>query len=117
MKTLFLILFALSSLAQAKEYPLSDHYDGKKFFNPTNNQLHTFWELIKWQLSAEDNLWPDHVPNKVYPLPVFSSENRAIATFIGHATFLLQLKDLNVLTETNAKVLIRDQNILRRKDA
>ena len=96
---ILLLMILISFAVKAKDYPVSDHYDGKIFFNPTQNQLHSAWELIKWQITAEDNLWPDHIPNKVYPLPVRSSENRAIATFIGHATFLLQLKDLNVLTD------------------
>lgn len=93
------LILGLSTSAQAKVYPKSDHYDGKKFFNPEKNQLHTLWELIKWQATAQDNMWPDLIPNKTYPLPPISPEQRAVATFIGHATFLIQLKDLNVLTD------------------
>jgi L-ascorbate metabolism protein UlaG (beta-lactamase superfamily) len=97
---IILLLMSLMSFAlSAKDYPISDHYDGKKFFNPTENQLHTVWELIKWRVTAKDNQWPDQIANKVYPVPVLSSANRAIATFVGHSTFLLQLKELNVLTD------------------
>jgi len=94
-----LIILGLPFSAHSKQYPKSDHYDGKKFFNPTENQLHSFWDLIKWKLSAEDNQWPDHIPNKTYPLPVLATDKRAVVTFINHATFLLQLKDLNLLTD------------------
>ena len=100
MRQLFIIIFfSISFLAQAKEYPKSDHFDGTKFFNPEKNQLHSFFELMKWQITKEDNEWPDHVANKTYPLPTISPEQRAVATWIGHATFLIQLKDLNVLTD------------------
>lgn len=98
-KYLLLMLILGFSVAEAKEYPKSDHYDGKVFFNPTQNQLHSFWDVIKWKATAEDNQWPDQVPNKAYPLPVRSPEQRAVVTFINHATFLLQLQDLNVLTD------------------
>ena len=92
-------MLGLSNIVQAKEFPKSDQYDGKKFFNPENNQLHSFWELVKWQLTAEDNQWPEQIANKLYPLPVVSPEQKAVVTFIGHSTFLLQLKNLNVLTD------------------
>jgi L-ascorbate metabolism protein UlaG (beta-lactamase superfamily) len=43
--------------------------------------------------------WEDNVPNKIYPAPVLTREDKATVTFINHATFLLQLENLNILTD------------------
>jgi L-ascorbate metabolism protein UlaG (beta-lactamase superfamily) len=97
---LILILLLLNSLAQAEtKYPLSDHYDGKVFFNPDEHHMHTLWDILKWKLTADTAEWPQTVANNDYPLPMVSAEQRSVVTFINHATFLIQLKDLNILTD------------------
>ena len=92
-----LLLFAFSVFA--KDYPLSDHYDGKKFFNPGDNQLLSFWQILKWKMNNSAATWPVHVPNRIYPTAVLSPEHKAAVTFINHATFLLQYQDLTILTD------------------
>lgn len=100
MKLILLILLLLTSLAQADtKYPVSDHYDGKVFFNPNEHHMHTLWDILKWKLTADAAEWPQSVANKDYPLPMVSAEQRSVVTFINHATFLIQLKDLNILTD------------------
>ena len=94
---LFFLLITIS--AQAKTYPVSDHYDGKVFFNPEKNQLISFWEVLKWKLNGDAVAWPDSLPNQTYVLPKLAADQRAIVTFINHASFLIQLKNLNVLTD------------------
>lgn len=96
---ILLLMMLMSFAVKAKDYPVSDHYDGKKFFNPGENQLLSLWDVIHWKLTAEDNEWPEFVANKAYPLPVLAPDKKAVVTFINHATLLLQLKDLNVLTD------------------
>lgn len=96
---LLLALTLISFGGKAQEYPVSDHYDGKVFFNPEKNQLISFWDVLKWKMNGSAVVWPDQVPNKNYPLPKLTSEQRAIVTFINHASFLFQLKELNVLTD------------------
>lgn len=97
---LILLLALITTVAFGKDYPISDHYDGKKFFNPTNHVIHSFWEVLKWKMTAEDNGWPeDLIPNKTYPLPPLNTNQRAVVTFINHATFLIKLPNLNVITD------------------
>lgn len=92
-----LFLF-LSLSVYAKEYPISDHYDGKRFFNPENHKMNSFWDIIKWQLTGDRSVWPEQVPNKNYPM-VPLVDHQAVLTFINHASFLIQLPNLNVLTD------------------
>lgn len=100
MKPILFILLLLTSLAQAdSKYPLSDHYDGKVFFNPNEHHMHSLWDILKWKLTADTAEWPQTVANKDYPLLMVSAEQRSVVTFINHATFLIQLKDLNILTD------------------
>lgn len=95
----FLVILCSFSIAFSATYPISDHYDGKIFFNPEKNNLHSFWEVLKWKMTAEDNEWPDHRANKTYTLPPLDLDSRAVVTFINHASFLIRLKNLNVLTD------------------
>ena len=101
MKT-WLLIFALiliSFAVRAKAFPVSDHYNGKIFYNPGQNQLLSFWEVLKWKMNGSASIWPDHVANKNYTLPKIEPSHRAIITFVNHATFLIQLKNLTILTD------------------
>lgn len=93
------ILMLICGNTFAKDYPLSDHYDGKIFYNPGGNHLSSFFTILKWKAFGDPSDWPEQVPNKSYPQMVLAPTDRAVATFINHATFLLQLKDLAVLTD------------------
>lgn len=78
----------------------SDHFDGKHYFNPDYpNELKSFWQVLKWKMTADTKKWPDSLENKNYPLRPLTPEEKVNATFINHATFLLQFPGLNVLTD------------------
>jgi L-ascorbate metabolism protein UlaG (beta-lactamase superfamily) len=94
-----LLFFSLFSCAMAENYPLSDHYDGKIFFNPQKNQLVSLWEILKWKMNGSSVLWPDEVMNKNYSLPKVAGDQRAVVTFINHATFMIQMPKLSILTD------------------
>ncbi len=83
----------------ALSYPKSDHYDGEKFFLPWGDDLKSFWSVIKWKLTSSSEPWPDQIPVKNYPFRPLGNSETASATFINHATFLLQFPGLNVLTD------------------
>lgn len=93
----FIILILSFSVAATSKK--SDHFDGHKFFNPGHEFSNTFLDVIKWKLTSEAAEWPESVPNKKHNLPVLTEKNKAIVTFINHATFLIQLKELNILTD------------------
>lgn len=81
-------------------YPLSDHFDGERFFNPGGNGVRGFGDLLKWQLNRKSGSWPARVENTATPsLPDRLDPRECAVTFVGHATFLLQFAGLNVLTD------------------
>lgn len=81
-------------------YPISDHYDGEKFHNlGKNDDLKSFFTVLKWKLTSDVDEFPEHVPIKNYPYRSLAPNEKVNATFINHATFLVQLPGLNVLTD------------------
>ena len=83
-------------------YPISDHYDGKKFFNQ-NRQCRAekdFFDLLKWKWSGHQRRWPDHVNGRIQAQLAGSlAPNQAVVTFINHATALIQVAGFNILTD------------------
>lgn len=78
----------------------SDHYKDGVFFNPTLPEQKSFFEVLKWSFTREKTPWPDHVEQKKFPRnnePVNANEARI--TFINHSTFLIEFKNINILTD------------------
>src|SRR5690606_17704024 len=101
MKLFLLLLLMTSQVSQAsKDYKLSDHYDGTKFYNPRNHSLKSFWDVLKWKFTSQRATWPSWIENKEYDFTLIeNSEAKMITTFINHATFLIQFPELNILTD------------------
>lgn len=80
------------------KYPVTDHYDGHKFFNPGLNIDKSFLDFFKWNIKRIKGEWPELVENKFKPqLPLHINKNEAYVTFINHVTYLLQLSSYNML--------------------
>ncbi len=87
--------------------PVSRHYDGGHFFNPdgeiefssppgTNRRGF----LLRW-LTGQDERpeWPKSVAVKPSHPPAFAAPRGMVATWVGHATVLVQAAGLNILTD------------------
>ena len=73
--------------------PLSDHYDGQRFHNPGAADRRGVGMLLRWMLMRERARWPRWVDNAAYPPPVAPDDpGSAAVTWIGHASFLIQLR-------------------------
>jgi L-ascorbate metabolism protein UlaG (beta-lactamase superfamily) len=76
---------------------VSDHFDGRRFFNPTGIAVRPFSEVPR-MLREPRVPWPESVP--IQPrIPPPLDEAAAVVTFIGHATFLIQTAAGNILTD------------------
>lgn len=78
--------------------PCTDHFDGLRFFNPgqisTDRSLRDIW---RWRRSSQPAQWPISVPVKPV-VPDKTVEDLRI-TMVGHATLLIQVAGVNVLTD------------------
>jgi len=71
-------------------YPVSDHCDGRRFFNP-HVRPRGLRELLRWMRTRERDEWPARVPLATHPAPPERVAPGEVAvTFIGHSTFLVR---------------------------
>lgn len=89
--------FALLSACGADRHPVTDHCDGKRFFDTPPLEV-SVWKVLKWQFTRHRHPWPDSVPVQTRrPDPAVAAGIRA--TWVGHATVLVQAPGLNLLTD------------------
>ena len=79
---------------------LSDHFDGRCFFNPHACAGRGWLDLLRRALTVRPRPWPRQVANRAEPaLPQRLAPRQVALTFINHITFLIQLPGLNILTD------------------
>lgn len=81
--------------------PVTDHFNGTHFFNPNGVPPGRFTDLLKWQFSGERAEWPKQFPSpyeQAKPEKLINGE-RIKVTMVGHATVLIQIAGLNLLTD------------------
>lgn len=81
--------------------PVSDHFDGRIFFNPGGTPPRKFTDLLRWQLSDGRKKWPEKWPS---PFAGAKPDARVgdtamRVTMVGHATLLIQTGGVNILTD------------------
>jgi hypothetical protein len=84
------------------EGPVSDHFDGTRFFDPDGVPPKSLGEVLRWQFGTDRKRasWPDWVPNahSDTPPPRVSGDKVRLS-FVGHVTWLIQTRDLNILVD------------------
>src|SRR6266508_4635745 len=76
----------------------SDHFDGRRFVNPTTGTAGQPFSLVPRMMLERRTPWPARV--EVVPQrPPSREESAAVVTFIGHATFLIQTAAGHILTD------------------
>ena len=77
----------------------STHYRNGRFFNP-DTPPQRFSQFFKWVTTRKPGPWRDFIPSTPGPQPprCVESDNLRV-TFVNHATFLIQTRGLNLLTD------------------
>jgi hypothetical protein len=83
--------------------PVSDHFNGTRFFNPDGVPPGTLKDFLRWKWSGGDRPvpWPAQYPSRfVGARPEERVEGRGLrVTMAGHASLLIQTAGLNILTD------------------
>ncbi len=78
--------------------PVSDHFDGLRFFNPHHPDTdRSLRQMLQWKLGEKAAPWPKSVPVR-QAIPEARIEKLRV-TMVGHATLLIQSAGLNILTD------------------
>ncbi|MDQ0455834.1 MBL fold metallo-hydrolase [Rhizobium paknamense] len=81
--------------------PVSDHFDGRLFFTPEAETLKSFSDVMRWMRTRKKSDWPrrwPEAPHAAKPLARVEGDGLGI-TMIGHASLLIQIAGLNILTD------------------
>lgn len=78
--------------------PVTDHFDGLRFFTPNQPQDKGFTELLRWHLGGGRKEWPEEYPSPFRDKPPAEVEGLR-TSLIGHASFLIQVTGLNILVD------------------
>lgn len=75
-------------------------FDGRRFGNFSGRAPHGFAAMLRWMMTRQRPRRPDYIASSPAPKPVERVDDGAIrATMVGHATVLLQVAGLNILTD------------------
>lgn len=87
-------------LGRAYAWPASDHFDGQRFHNLRPTKDRDFGQLFRWWRERDPEPW-QWVDNQPWPAPPkrLAAATDLRATFVNHATVLLQVGGVNILTD------------------
>lgn len=99
----FLLLGACSTFsAPPYDGPPREDFDGKRFLNPEPGGEKGFRDFLRWTATREPEPWLASIWREYTygpPPPQRVEEGALRVTFVNHATMLIQLDGLNILTD------------------
>ncbi len=101
-KVFFIMIFSMNIVAETKNN-ITDHFDGEHFFNSYYLDIDMVSRpglLARTMDFFNSESWPDAIENRHYE-PIFKLTNHSalVVTYINHATILIQVDGLNILTD------------------
>lgn len=88
--------------APGHDGPETDHFDGKKFLNPDKVRGRGLIDMIKWALTGDRGEWKILRGKDAAfwnPANVSENEDGISISFVNHATFLIRVDGMNMLTD------------------
>jgi L-ascorbate metabolism protein UlaG (beta-lactamase superfamily) len=82
--------------------PVSDHFDGERFFDPDGAPPKSLGSVLRWQFGGDRKraVWPDWAPSPYADTPPARVETDKVRlSFVGHASWLIQTAGLNILID------------------
>ena len=82
--------------------PISDHFDGKQFFDPDGVPPKSLREVLRWQFGRDRQrqAWPEWAPSPHADTPPPRVDGGKVRlSFVGHVSWLIQTAGLNVLVD------------------
>jgi L-ascorbate metabolism protein UlaG (beta-lactamase superfamily) len=82
--------------------PVSDHFDGMRFFDPDGAPPKSLGEVLRWQFGRDRQrkAWPEWAPSPHADIPPARvAGDKARLSFVGHASWLIQTAGLNILID------------------
>ena len=83
--------------------PVSDHFDGERFFDAAAAPPRRRRELLYWflqrRLTRTKAKWPDWAPSPFADHPPARVEGACRVSYVGHASWLVQTAGLNILLD------------------
>lgn len=103
MKTVCILVLLISCSAAKINKHQKDivaPYNGEKFDNIEPFADKSLFTLLKWKITGRSHSipWPDHVHVK-QKKPIAKRSKKLIVTVINHATVLIQIDNINILTD------------------
>jgi L-ascorbate metabolism protein UlaG (beta-lactamase superfamily) len=100
-------LLVITACARPSFYhgPKSDHFDGRRFFNPDGEQgtggdeNKSLAELLEGKVIERHQSWPASVPVTPSIPPRQVAGETMLVTWIGHSSVLVQTQGLNILID------------------
>ncbi|MCE7935916.1 MAG: MBL fold metallo-hydrolase [Chlorobi bacterium CHB2] len=79
--------------------PASDHFDGKRFYNPKEG-ARGFLDVLKWMSERKPGPWSEFRQiQPAAPPPQRVGKGELRLTFVNHTTVLIQMDGVNILTD------------------
>jgi L-ascorbate metabolism protein UlaG (beta-lactamase superfamily) len=82
--------------------PISDHFDGQRFFDPDGAPPKSLGQVLRWQFGGgrKRATWPDWAPSPHVDTPPARVDGGKVRlSFVGHVSWLIQTAGLNILVD------------------
>jgi L-ascorbate metabolism protein UlaG (beta-lactamase superfamily) len=99
-----LVLGCCTLSAETHKGPVTSHFDGERFHDRKERRAGAA-DLVRWQTSRTPGPWPEWIESAPGPKPpkrigaAPADAGRLRVTFVNHATTLVQMDGVNILTD------------------